>query len=151
MRSPVGVLLIQHTGVFMQSQSFDFKADMLQKEHAALEAEARSMAKRFWWLVGAAFVGLAGCGGVSSMETRLVGAYVGESEHLLFDRFGAPTLAATVSPGRAVVVWHSKIFRDPSGQTAGIVCELQAELNSAGTVTALTLKGTAESCAQFNI
>lgn len=99
----------------------------------------------------AAVVALAGCVGVSSMEARLVKAYVGQSEHLIFDRFGAPTLAASVSPGRAVVVWHSKLFPDPSGQTAGIVCELQAELNSAGTVTTLTLKGTKESCAQFNI
>jgi cytochrome bd-type quinol oxidase subunit 2 len=59
----------------MQNQSFDIKADMLQREHMALEAEARSIGERLWWLVGACFVGLAGCirlftGGSAAAEFR---------------------------------------------------------------------------------
>jgi hypothetical protein len=59
----------------MNTGSFDAKADMLQREYAALEAEAKAIAKRLWWLVGASFIGLAGCmrlfaGGDTAREFR---------------------------------------------------------------------------------
>lgn len=44
----------------MKQEPVDFKADMLKKEVRQLEAAREGIAKRVWWLAGAAFVGLCG-------------------------------------------------------------------------------------------